>query len=343
VAHARITGIDTSAAADEPDVIAVLTAEDFANLKYFPANAFHPLVGDGGFKPAARPAIAGDRMRFVGEIVAMVIANSRASAEAAAEMVLVDYDELPVAMAWDGSPDAVDLHDDIPANVAMDVGFGHEAELVRAFSEAACSRRSNRRTAAGHRQSDGAAQRHCNHDAATGRYHLWAPHQGVPEMQTVLAACPGRFARTRGDRERGRGRRIRCSRRALSRARALMAAAKLTGQTLAWQGQRVEGFMSDAQGRGNRLTGKLALNSDGVSGNRCCLRSRSRCLCDTRGRAHQSEKSGALHHRRLSDRSRPHAGDPALYQRGARQAPIAALAVQTCPAWLNDWSTRQQR
>jgi CO/xanthine dehydrogenase Mo-binding subunit len=47
----------------------------FRGLNSFPASAFHPLVGDGGFKPAAQPAIAADRVRFVGEIVALVIAT----------------------------------------------------------------------------------------------------------------------------------------------------------------------------------------------------------------------------------------------------------------------------
>jgi carbon-monoxide dehydrogenase large subunit len=263
VAHARITGIDKSAAAEEPDVIAVLTADDFPGLKPFPASAFHPLVGDGGFKPAAQPAIAGDRVRFVGEIVGLVIARTRASAEAASEMVLVDYQELPVAMGWDADSGAVDLHDDIPGNLAMDTGFGHGAELSSSFANAACIVEASvelPRVVANPMEPRSAI---ANHDAASGRYHLWAPHQGVPQMQTVLASVldvtPDRVVIESVDVGGAFG-----ARGAPYPEHALlMEAAKSVGETLAWQGQRLEGFMSDSQGRGNRLKGRLALDSAG--------------------------------------------------------------------------------
>jgi carbon-monoxide dehydrogenase large subunit len=82
LAHALITGIDTSAAADMPGVVAVLTAADL------PAPP-----EDGG--PAAEPLLAGDRVRYVGEPVALVLTEGRYQGEDAAELVSVDYDPLP--------------------------------------------------------------------------------------------------------------------------------------------------------------------------------------------------------------------------------------------------------
>jgi carbon-monoxide dehydrogenase large subunit len=263
VAHARITEIDTGDAADQPDVIAVFTADEFPYLNSFPASAFHPLVGDGGFKPAPRPAIAADRVRFVGEIVALVIARTRAGAEVAAEMVMVDYDELPPVIGWDPAADAVDLHHGIPGNVAMDVGFGHEAELTDRFSQAACIVEAAvelPRVVANPMEPRSAI---ATHDPVTGRYHLWAPHQGVPEMQTVLAAVLGVAEKSVAVESVDVGGAFGARGAPYPEHALLMAAAERIGNTLAWQGQRVEGFMSDAQGRGNRLTGKLAVDDNG--------------------------------------------------------------------------------
>src|SRR5215470_16782767 len=81
LAHALITGIDTSAAADMPGVVAVLTAAD--------------LPASEGSDPAAEPLLAGDRVRYVGEPVALVLTEGRYQGEDAAELVSVDYDPLP--------------------------------------------------------------------------------------------------------------------------------------------------------------------------------------------------------------------------------------------------------
>ena len=90
VAHARITGIDTGEAGKAPGVIAVLTAKD---LDVEPFHGFMVLNPE-----CARPPLATDRVRFVGEPVALVIAHDLAAALDAAELVAVDYDPLPVAV-----------------------------------------------------------------------------------------------------------------------------------------------------------------------------------------------------------------------------------------------------
>src|SRR5690349_9021223 len=80
IAHARITGIDAAAARALPGVAAVITAADL------------PAAGGG---PTAEPLLAADRVRYVGEPVALVLTDGRYQGEDAAELVSVDYDPLP--------------------------------------------------------------------------------------------------------------------------------------------------------------------------------------------------------------------------------------------------------
>jgi carbon-monoxide dehydrogenase large subunit len=114
VAHALIGSIDTSRAAAVPGVTAVVTAEDLDHL-------VGPFVTDmerPELRACTRPQIARDKVRFVGEIVAAVVATSRYVAEDARELVEVDYEPLPPVVdaerAFDD--DAPLIHDDIPGN-----------------------------------------------------------------------------------------------------------------------------------------------------------------------------------------------------------------------------------
>ncbi|HEY0776162.1 MAG TPA: xanthine dehydrogenase family protein molybdopterin-binding subunit, partial [Nocardioidaceae bacterium] len=94
-AHARITNIDTSAAKTAPNVISVFTGAEVAEEQGVLANAW-PITPDQ--KAPVHPPIAVDRVTFAGEVVAVVVARSAAEARDAAELVDVDYDELPAAL-----------------------------------------------------------------------------------------------------------------------------------------------------------------------------------------------------------------------------------------------------
>ncbi len=99
-AHARIVSIDTSAAREMPGVIAVITGADLVQAGVKPMAAEIPFPRPDG-KPAAtapRRALAHETVRYVGEAVAAVIAESRALATNAAEAVMVEYDELPAVV-----------------------------------------------------------------------------------------------------------------------------------------------------------------------------------------------------------------------------------------------------
>ncbi len=94
-AHATITAIDTSAAKASPGVVAVLTGEDVKDIQGSLPNAW-PITPDQKAPP--HPSIAVDRVAFAGEIVAVIIARTAAEARDAAELVEVEYDELPAAL-----------------------------------------------------------------------------------------------------------------------------------------------------------------------------------------------------------------------------------------------------
>ncbi len=104
VAHAAITGIDVAAARDAPGVVAVLTVADMDDLPPPPPDS--GLTGTEGAPlplggPWSEPLLAADRVRFVGEPVAVVITDDSYQGEDAAELVSVDYDQLPVVVGFD--------------------------------------------------------------------------------------------------------------------------------------------------------------------------------------------------------------------------------------------------
>jgi carbon-monoxide dehydrogenase large subunit len=139
-AHADITRIDIAAAEDMPGVIAVLTGEDYAadGLGNVPGNA-PPKRRDGspGYRPQ-RPGITRDRVRHVGQIVAMVIAESVNEAKDAAEMIEIDYVPLPVQTdpVTSNTPDAPLLWEDCVLNEAF-VSERGNAEAAEAALKAA--------------------------------------------------------------------------------------------------------------------------------------------------------------------------------------------------------------
>ena len=136
-AHARIRGIDTSAAESYPGVVAVLTARDVAAAGIPGVVPVGWLLPD--LKTPAHPMIAADTVRHVGDAVAVVVAEDRYVARDAAERVAVDYEPLDavadvVAALEDGAPE---VHEDAPGNVAFDWEIGEKDPVDAAFAEAA--------------------------------------------------------------------------------------------------------------------------------------------------------------------------------------------------------------
>src|SRR5436190_11487840 len=135
-AHAEIVSLDASAALAHPGVIAVITGEDIKSaLKSLPCAL--PVKGRGGMEliNPGRPALAQGRVRFTGEPVALVVAESAAVAADAAELVSIEYrDRDPVVTARDAVAGGAPLvHDAVPGNMVMDYESGDDAGSQAAF------------------------------------------------------------------------------------------------------------------------------------------------------------------------------------------------------------------
>ncbi len=140
-AHARIVSIDVASAKASPGVVAVFTGAELAQAGVKPMPVVVPFKRADGSAVATAPrrALAHEKVRFVGEPVAMVVADTRDAARAGADAVMVDYDELPavtdaVAALQPGAPKVVD---GLADNVAAVARHGDAAATEAAFARAA--------------------------------------------------------------------------------------------------------------------------------------------------------------------------------------------------------------
>src|ERR1700722_19278638 len=140
-AHGVIRGIDTSAAKTMPGVLRIWTGTDLAAAGYEPFTCGLPLKSRDGtpLLQTNRMPLVTDKVRYVGDAVAFVVADTLAQARDAAEAVVVDIDPLPAvtAPAEAVEPGAPQLYDHIPNNVALDYHFGDTARIDAAFAAAA--------------------------------------------------------------------------------------------------------------------------------------------------------------------------------------------------------------
>jgi carbon-monoxide dehydrogenase large subunit len=140
VAHGVLRSIDLGAARDIAGVHAVITAADLdaAGIRNMPAAASKNRDGTPTPRPPQRP-LATDRVRYVGEPIAMVVADTSKLAKDAAEAIFVDIDPLPAATTASAAaaPDAPVLHADAPGNICMDFHYGYSDKVNAAFARAA--------------------------------------------------------------------------------------------------------------------------------------------------------------------------------------------------------------
>ncbi len=140
-AHAKVKSVDTSAAMKMPGVVGVLTGRQIVDDKIGNLICGWAITSkDGtGMKMGAWPAMAPETVRFVGQAVAVVIAETKNQAKDAAEAVVVDYEELPAIANISAAikPGAAQLHPEAPGNVIYDWHIGEEAATSEAFKKAA--------------------------------------------------------------------------------------------------------------------------------------------------------------------------------------------------------------
>jgi carbon-monoxide dehydrogenase large subunit len=265
--HADIVSIDSSAALAMPGVVAVLTGDDVAKAGYQSLPAAAPMKGRGGaelLRPH-HPMLAQGRVRYVGEPVALVVAESAAIAQDAAESVTVEYRDLPaVVEALDAlKPGAPQLHASVPGNLALDFVGGDEDATKAAFARAA----KIVRLTSYHTRVVGnpIEPRGCigAFDAASGQYHLYACTQGVTVLRLQIApvlGVPPENIRVIAE-EVGGGFGVRFN--TYPEYCAALAAAKQLGRPVKWVGTRSEMFLADEQARDIVHLGELAVDGNG--------------------------------------------------------------------------------
>ena len=265
--HAEIVSVAREDALAKPGVIAVLTGDDVASAGYASlptALAFPDRFGQPLKKPH-RPALAQGRVRYVGECVACVVAESAPLAQDAAELVHIDYRDLPAVVSAEESlqESAVQLHDNIPGNLYFDYGTGDAAKTDAAFAEAkriVKLKLHNTRVVANPMEP-----RACVgvYDAERSHYTLHACTQGAYGMRGQLVQALGvpddKIDIVARDVGGGFGVRFNC----YPEYCAVLLAAKLTGRPVKWSGTRSEVFLADEQARDVASYGELALDDVG--------------------------------------------------------------------------------
>ncbi len=267
-AHARIRGIDATEASGAPGVVAVLTGKDLAEdgIGGLPCGwQIHSKDGSPMIEPPHPPLVV-DRVRHVGDQVAVVIAESRSQAKAAAALVDVDYEPLPaVASPADATADgAPQVWDEVPGNVCFDWEIGDEAATSAAFEAAAhvvsLDIVNNRLipNAIEPRAAIG------EYDANADSYTLYTSSQNPHVIRLLMGAfvmgIPEHKLRVVSpDVGGGFGSKI------FHYAEEVIVtwAAKRVGRPVKWTAERSESFMSDAHGRDHVTRAELALDADG--------------------------------------------------------------------------------
>ncbi len=266
-AHGKITGLEVAQARAMPGVLAVITGAELeaAGLKLMPAGMVQK-NRDGS--PMARPSqtvLAREKVRFVGDPVACVVAETAKQAKDAAEAVLVELDPLPavISVRQADAPGAPLVHDDVPGNLVLDFHYGDSASVAKAFAEAAHVTRlrlidsrivvcpMEPRSALG------------SFEPASGRYTLHVGCQGVfnlrPLISSVLGVADEKVHILTGNVGGSFG--MKAS--AYPEYFCLLHAARSLGRPVKWTDERSESFLSDSHGRDHEMDAELALDAEG--------------------------------------------------------------------------------
>ena len=279
-AHALLRAVSLDAARAVPGVVAILTGEDIAAAGFRTLPPVAPFAGRGGKKLLVpeRPLLARERVRFAGEEVAMVIAETRAAARDAADLIEIEYDELPAVIGFDKAlaEGSTALHANIPDNVCFDFEYGDAAkaaELIAGAQEVARVVVESPRVAPNPMEPRAAL---AWYDAATETFELRCAHQGGFAMRDALAVmmnvAPGKIRVNLVDVGGAFGART----APFSEYPLMLFMARRLGRPIKWLSTRSEDFLTDNHGRAIRLAGELAFDRAGRF-----IALRTEWLCDS--------------------------------------------------------------
>ncbi|MDN4982764.1 xanthine dehydrogenase family protein molybdopterin-binding subunit [Bradyrhizobium arachidis] len=266
-AHGIIRGIGTDAAKAMPGVLGVWTGKDIDAAGYGPFTCGLPLKNRDGspLLQTNRHPLATDKVRFVGDPVAFVVAETLAQARDAAEAVELDIEPLPAVTDPEeaAKPGAPQLYDHIPNNVALDYHYGDMEKVNAAFASAAHVTRidiENTRVAVVSMEPRvGLA----SYDKATERYTIQMPTQGVAGNRANLAKnlkVPNEKVRILTANVGGS---FGMKNVNYPEYMCILYAAKALGRPVKWLDERSTSFLSDSHGRAQKIHAELALDAEG--------------------------------------------------------------------------------
>mgnify|MGYP006416400371 FL=1 len=267
-AHATINSVDISAAKSAPGVVAVFVGQDLLDDAVGGLVCGASVTGKGGEvnKAPPRNVLTMDKARFVGDPIAVVIAETLAQAKDGAELVAIDYSELPstVSTATSDADGAPQLHEECPNNVALDWELGDQAAVDAAFAAA-------HKTAEVELVNNRMVTNAMEPRAAVGEYNsgtdettLYVTSQNPHVHRLVMSAFMNiapehKFRVVAPDVGGGFGSKI----FTYSEEAICAWAAKRVNRPVKWTSDRSEGFMSDAHGRDHVTKAEMAMDADG--------------------------------------------------------------------------------
>jgi carbon-monoxide dehydrogenase large subunit len=264
-AHARIVAIDASAALGMDGVVGILTGADIvaAGLKSPPPLKFFKGVNGTSLHDPYRPALAHERVRFVGEPVALVLAESDALAQAAAEQIAIDYDDLPVAVDAGDALAGEALHADVPGNLAFAYAYGNAeaAEKALASAEHVVRVRVDAQRIAGNPMEPKSCL--VRYEPDDDSFEIFAPTQGTSDLKSALAHVTGLPRDKFRIRSMDVGGAFGVRNEVYPEFIALVQAARQFGRAVKWTGTRSETISGDHHGRAAELSGELGLDAQG--------------------------------------------------------------------------------
>lgn len=269
-AHADITSINTEDAMAVEGVLAIITGEDWKAAGYDPIptkSGVRKFIDGSDLKEPPHHPIAIDRVRYVGQPVALIVAESHSACIEALELVEVDYDSLPsvtdqAEAIKDGAPQIWDI---APNNICLDFELGDEEAQKAAFEDAdhiITLELVNNRVTAVPIEPRGAL---ADFDPATGKYTLWNSSQNIHANRdtiadTVLKIGKENLHHIAPDVGGGFG----AKNGVYSEPILILHAAKILERPVKWINDRSESFLSDTHGRDQVSKVQLALDSDGT-------------------------------------------------------------------------------
>jgi carbon-monoxide dehydrogenase large subunit len=267
-AHGIIRGIDTSAAKAMPGVLGAWSGTDLAAAGYGPYTCGLPLKSRDGtpLKQTNRTALMTDKVRYVGDPVAFVVAETLAQARDAGEAIVVDIDPLPAVTnpVEAARPGAPQLYDHIPNNVALDYHYGDADKVEAAFASAAHVTKldmTNTRVAVVAMEPRAAL---ASWDKTSERYTMQVPTQGVAGNRTNLAKnilkVPNEKVHLLTANVGGS---FGMKNINYPEYVCILHAAKALGRPVKWTDERSTSFLSDSHGRAGQIHGELALDAEG--------------------------------------------------------------------------------